>query len=50
MTYSNSLIFSINTINAAVVGTVSGVIAYREIRRAVRGVIGGELLSFLTTI
>ncbi|MGE7689916.1 hypothetical protein ACQKMI_11980 [Lysinibacillus sp. NPDC097214] len=31
MTYSNSLIFSINPINAAVERTVGGVVAYRKL-------------------
>lgn len=31
MTYSNSLIFSINPIKAAVVDTVGGVVAYRKL-------------------
>ena len=31
MTYSNSLIFSINPIKALVVGTVGGVVAYRKL-------------------
>lgn len=31
MTYSNSLIFSINPIKAAVVGAVGGAVAYRKL-------------------
>lgn len=31
MTYSNSLIFSINPIKAAIIGIVGGVVAYRKL-------------------